>query len=73
MPDPKAVTQAVSVIEEALAPYQPLPHWGKVFTPADIGSRYAMLPHFAALRDRLDPTGKFANRWLDTVLPRARS
>jgi xylitol oxidase len=47
-------------IEAALAPFEPRPHWGKVFirSPA---SRYPRLPEFRALRARLDPAGVFGN------------
>jgi alditol oxidase len=47
-------------IEDALAPFEPRPHWGKVFirSPAPW---YPRLPEFRALRARLDPDRAFGN------------
>jgi xylitol oxidase len=63
--DEAAVNEAVRHLEEALAPLDALPHWGKVFKPAHVGGRYAKLADFRAIRDRMDPTGKFSNPWLE--------
>jgi xylitol oxidase len=62
--------QAVHCVEDALAPFAPRPHWAKVFTVpgADIRARYPRLADFVALADRLDPTGKFRNGFLDDVI-----
>lgn len=68
LPDAAGVNAAVRHVEEALAPFSALPHWGKVFSPADIGARYPMIAKFGALRDRLDPTGKFSNPWLEEIV-----
>ena len=67
-PDEAGVKEAVRHVETALAPFDALPHWGKVFSPAHIGARYPKIAAFKALRDRLDPTGKFSNPWLEAVL-----
>ena len=66
--DQDGVNAAVRHVEGALAPFEALPHWGKVFSQANIGARYSMLTHFAAIRDRLDPTRKFSNAWLEEVV-----
>ena len=66
--DQDGVNTAVRHVEDALAPFEALPHWGKVFSPAKVGDRYPMLEHFAAIRDRLDPTRKFSNAWLEEVV-----
>jgi alditol oxidase len=60
------VEAALVILEGALAPFNPRPHWGKLFTArADaIGRAYERLPDFAALLERLDPRGAFRNRWL---------
>jgi len=69
--DATAVLPAIAVVEAALAPFAPRPHWAKLFTldPADIRPRYPRLADFAALARTLDPTGKFGNpftaRYLD--------
>jgi alditol oxidase len=54
------VHEALERIEVSLAPFEPRPHWGKVFirSPAP---RYPRLPDFRALRARLDPDRVFAN------------
>lgn len=66
--DAEAVNNAVRHVEEALAPYDPRPHWGKVFVDPKAGSRFPRLGDFRRLRDRMDPWGKFSNRWLESVL-----
>jgi xylitol oxidase len=64
--DQAAVERVLVDIEDALAPFHPRPHWGKVFLAdaATIASRYERLPDFAALAERLDPRGAFRNDWL---------
>ena len=47
-------------IETALAPFEPRPHWGKLFVRSP-ASRYRRLPAFRALRARLDPGRVFGN------------
>lgn len=47
-------------IEAALKPFDPRPHWAKVFTMTakEVQASYPKLPEFRALRKRLDPTAK---------------
>lgn len=61
--DIDAITPVLAAIEEALAPYDARPHWGKVYTtaPQTIARLYERLPEFAALAHSYDPTGKFRN------------
>jgi xylitol oxidase len=69
-PDREAVTHAVSVVERALAPFDPRPHWGKVWS-LPIAAVRASFPRYGevvALRDRWDPGRKFTNRYVDTLL-----
>jgi xylitol oxidase len=66
--DPKAVDVAVRHVEEALSPFEALPHWGKVFSKTHLGARYPMLAKFRTIRDRMDPGGKFSNDWLEEVV-----
>ena len=47
-------------IEAALAPFEPRPHWGKLFVRSP-ASRYRRRPAFRALRARLDPGRVFGN------------
>jgi L-gulono-1,4-lactone dehydrogenase len=46
------------------------PHWGKMhgLDAAGLAERYPRFADFVALRDGLDPTGVFANPYLDRVL-----
>ena len=65
-----AVRQFLPVLEEKLAPYQAIPHWGKLFTmpPARVQSFYARLPEFQRLRQKYDPLGKFHNTFLEETI-----
>jgi xylitol oxidase len=65
-----AVKKLLPVIEKQLEPFQPRPHWGKLFTmpPETIRDRYDRFEHFRALVQRYDPEGKFRNTFLDTIL-----
>jgi xylitol oxidase len=65
-PEQERVERALVEVERALAPFEPRPHWGKLFlAQADqIGPLYRRLDEFAALLDRLDPRGAFRNDWL---------
>jgi xylitol oxidase len=69
-PDWGAVRRVLPDIENALAPFDPRPHWGKVFTmaPEAIRSSYEKLSQFAALLERHDPTGKFRNAFLSRYI-----
>jgi len=62
-----AVSQALAVIEGALAPFRPRTHWGKLFVlpAAQVMAGYPRLGEFRALASRLDPQGKFRNAFLD--------
>jgi xylitol oxidase len=65
--EPEVVTRLVGALEVALAPFDPRPHWGKLFLAgaATMADRYERLPDFAALTQRLDPRGAFRNDWLE--------
>ncbi|MFD5494097.1 FAD-binding protein [Streptomyces sp. NPDC001812] len=68
--DTSAVLPVVRRLEEALAPFEARPHWGKVFTTpaADLRARYPRLDDFRALARSLDPGGKFTNTFVRDVL-----
>jgi xylitol oxidase len=72
-PQWEAVREALPVIEDVLAPFEPRPHWGKLFTmsPEAVRSRYEMLPQFVALIERHDPAGKFRNAFMVRYLGEA--
>jgi len=62
-----AVERVLPAIEAALAPFSPLPHWGKVFTlpPSQVMTGYPCLADFRALAAAHDPAGKFRNAFLE--------
>ena len=65
-----AVRQVLPMIEAKLAPFDPRPHWAKVFTipPARLQAQYARLKDFKALLAQHDPEGKFRNAFVETNL-----
>lgn len=61
--DVATVQPVLELVEETLAPFEPRPHWGKLFT------RWPACPdRFRALVHRLDPGGKFANDYTRILL-----
>jgi xylitol oxidase len=60
--EPEAVLGVLADLEPALEPFDPRPHWGKLFLHAP---RYERLPDFARLAETLDPRGAFRNAWLE--------
>ncbi|MEO8757755.1 MAG: FAD-binding protein [Devosia sp.] len=62
-----AVSKALGAIETALAPFNPRPHWGKLFAMPNttLQSRYTKLGDFRALAQKHDPTGKFRNAFVE--------
>ncbi|MER7183999.1 FAD-binding protein [Streptomyces hyaluromycini] len=68
--DLTAVLPVVRRLEEALAPFDPRPHWGKVHAvPGEVlRGRYPRLADFRALARDLDPDGKFTNPFVAEVL-----
>jgi xylitol oxidase len=67
LPDWAGVRAVLPAIEHVLAPFEPRPHWGKLFTmaPDAVRASYTKLPRFIALVERHDPAGKFRNGYLD--------
>lgn len=64
-PDVNAVHEAAGIVERALAPLAPRPHWGKLFTyPGRLDFAYERLDDFDDLRRSLDPDGKFCNEFV---------
>jgi len=64
-PDTEAVMPVVAAIEHALAPFEPRPHWGKVFSQP---GHYERMKEFAGLVAGYDPNGKFGNDFVDPLL-----
>jgi xylitol oxidase len=72
--DTGAVMPVLAAVEEALAPWQPRPHWGKLFSmpPDVVRAAYPRWRDFAALAASLDPGGTFTNDFTDRFFPRTR-
>lgn len=68
--DTQTVLPVVTQVEEALAPFDPRPHWGKVFTvpAAAVRARYPRLHDFRSLVRAMDPQGTFTNAFVRDVL-----
>jgi xylitol oxidase len=70
-PSRELVAPALELVQVALAPFDPRPHWGKVFTGWDTGrvqAAYPGLPQFRDLRNRLDPERHFGNDFVVGLL-----
>lgn len=65
--DADAIAAALPELERALAPFDPRPHWGKVFAmdPTDLQRQYPRLAEFRALASRHDPDRTFGNPYLE--------
>jgi L-gulonolactone oxidase len=59
-----------AAVESVMTALDGRPHWGKLHTrtAAQLAASYPEFGAFTALRDRLDPEGRFANAHLDRVL-----
>ena len=68
--DSDAVGRITPLIEAALAPFDPRPHWGKVFTmaPSVVRAAYPRLPEFVELLQRYDPNGMFRNAFVSRYI-----
>ena len=62
-----AVRALLAVVEEALAPFQVRPHWGKLFSlsPGQLATNFPRMADFQGLLRRWDPEGKFRNGYFD--------
>jgi xylitol oxidase len=69
-PEWPAVKQVLPQIEAALEPFEPRPHWGKLFTlaPAKLQPHYARLADFRDLVKHYDPSAKFRNEFVEKNL-----
>jgi alditol oxidase len=69
-PEWDTVKQILPQIEAQLKPFNPRPHWAKLFTipPQQLQSQYTRLAEFKGFLNRHDPSGKFRNEFLQTNL-----
>jgi len=67
---PVEVADLVERVEEALRPFAPRPHWGKLTSlpPASIVSRYPRFGSFVELMRDIDPGGTFRSPYVDRLL-----
>jgi alditol oxidase len=65
-----AVAAVLPLLEVALAPFEPRPHWGKLFTlsPQTVAGRYPRFDDFRNLMHQYDPDGRFRNAFLDEYM-----
>jgi alditol oxidase len=69
LPDAVAVSGLVERIESVLEPFQPRPHWGKVFVAGHNWSElYPRLPDFRRLVETHDPRGVFRTPFLERTV-----
>jgi xylitol oxidase len=68
--DVEGVNNLLPKIEEKLRPYNPKPHWGKLFSfePKYLQSQYPRLDDFKKLVREHDPDGKFRNEFIEKNL-----
>ena len=52
-------------VEAALEPFEPRPHWGKLFRLTDLQSRFPRLSQHLELAESYDPRGKFGSDFLE--------
>jgi xylitol oxidase len=69
-PEWPEVSKILPQIEKQLEPFNPRPHWAKLFTlpPARLQAQYGRLAEFQALAKQFDPQAKFRNEFLDRNL-----
>ncbi|MFY7951690.1 MAG: D-arabinono-1,4-lactone oxidase, partial [Armatimonadaceae bacterium] len=68
--DPAGVAQAVGWIEDALAPFGAVPHWGKVWNRE--GPQLPRFADFCNLVRDWDPDGRCRNSYVDRILDRVQ-
>ncbi|MCL4116554.1 UNVERIFIED_CONTAM: hypothetical protein GTU68_000750, partial [Idotea baltica] len=67
--DMESARTMARLVASSLAPFDPLPHWGKVFDPAqfDFASLYPRLGDAQQAFFETDPNGVFRNSWFETT------
>lgn len=62
--------QFLRAVHEALMPFSPRPHWGKMhyFDATQVKHAFPALDEFKTVRERYDPTGVFLNSHLQGLL-----
>jgi xylitol oxidase len=68
---PEKVAALIDLVENALAPFSPRPHWGKLASDNALALSATTRPklkNFAELAERFDPRGAFRNTFVSRVL-----
>ncbi|MEM9721784.1 MAG: FAD-binding protein [Bacteroidota bacterium] len=68
--DVEGVQALLPVLEKALEPFDPRPHWGKIFgfTGEELAEKYEKMPEFRQLLSHYDPNGKFRNSFMNRYI-----
>ena len=68
--DQAAIEALLPAMEDRLAPFGARPHWGKLFTlpAARIRASYPRLQEFRQLMASYDPSGKFQNPFIKSII-----
>jgi len=69
-PVPEAVLSLLPEIENALAPFDVRPHWGKIHSvkAKQLKERYPKYTDFCNLREEIDPKGVLLNKYLKRTI-----
>jgi xylitol oxidase len=64
--DEKVITDLIPLVEKALRPFDPIPHWAKLSSrpAAVLAPAYPRMGDFRELCNRFDPQKKFLNKYL---------
>jgi alditol oxidase len=67
--DEKVISELIPLVQKALLPYDPIPHWAKLSSlPASVLAKaYPRMSDFRELCARFDPKKKFLNKYLEEV------
>jgi xylitol oxidase len=65
--DEKVITDLIPLVEKALRPFDPIPHWAKLSSrpAAVLAPAYPRMGDFRELCKRFDPQKKFLNKYLE--------
>lgn len=69
-PEHDAVMELIPQVQAKLQPFQPRPHWAKVFTldAKTVAAAYPRVNDFKSLMREYDPQGKFLNEYMHKAL-----
>ena len=69
--EPQVMKRLCSMVEKVLEPFEPRPHWGKLFCmeSGDVRRKYDRINDFQRMvEEEYDPDGKFRNEFLDRYI-----